>query len=113
VFTKIAAAASAKEAWTTLKTAFQGNSKVLAIRLQGMRREFETLNMNQGESVQAFLTRVTSTVNQIKSCGDDITEKIVVMKVLSLMAPRGGEYGAYIYFSYFMPFKILRLNAIK
>ncbi|XP_078150499.1 uncharacterized protein LOC144545855 [Carex rostrata] len=38
--------------------------------------------MNQGESVQAFLTRVTSIVNQIKSCGEDLTEKIVVMKVL-------------------------------
>lgn len=82
VFTKIAAATSAKEAWTVLKTAFQGNSKVLEIRLQGLRREFETLNMNQGESVQAFLTRVTSIVNQIKSCGDDLTEKVVVMKVL-------------------------------
>src|SRR5664279_5534480 len=82
VFTKIASAASAKEAWTTLNTAFQGNSKVLEIRLQGLRREFETLNMNQGESVQAFLTRVTSTVNQIKSCGEDLAEKIVVMKVL-------------------------------
>jgi gag-polypeptide of LTR copia-type len=38
--------------------------------------------MNQGESVQAFLTRVTSIINQIKSCGDDLTEKIVVMKVM-------------------------------
>jgi gag-polypeptide of LTR copia-type len=82
VFTKIAAAALAKEAWSTLKTAFQGNLKVREIRLQGLRREFDTLNMNQGESVQAFLTRVTSIVNQIKSCGDDLTEKIVVMKVL-------------------------------
>jgi gag-polypeptide of LTR copia-type len=46
VFTKITAAASAKEAWSTLKIAFQGNSKVREIRLQGLRREFETLNMN-------------------------------------------------------------------
>jgi gag-polypeptide of LTR copia-type len=82
VFTKIAAVASVKEAWTTLKIAFQENSKVREIRLQGLRRKFETLNMNQGESVQVFLIRVTSIVNQIKSCGDDLTKKIVVMKVL-------------------------------
>jgi gag-polypeptide of LTR copia-type len=82
VFTKIAAAASAKEAWSTLKIVFQENSKVREIRLQGLRREFETLNMNQGESIQAFLTRVTSIVNKIKSYGDDLTEKIMVMKVL-------------------------------
>jgi hypothetical protein len=33
VFTKIAATASAKEAWLTLKIAFQGNLKVREIRL--------------------------------------------------------------------------------
>jgi gag-polypeptide of LTR copia-type len=52
VFVKIAAAKTAKEAWTILKTTFQGSSKVVAIKLQGLRREFETLNMNQDESVQ-------------------------------------------------------------
>jgi gag-polypeptide of LTR copia-type len=79
VFVKIAAA---KKAWTILKTAFQGSSKVVAIKLQGLRREFETLNMNQDESVQSFLTRVITIVNQIRSCGKNLSEKIVVMKVL-------------------------------
>ena len=82
VFVKISAAETSKEAWTILKTAFQGSSKVVAIKLQGLRREFETLSMNPGESVQAFLSRVTSVVNQIRSCGEDLEEKIVVMKVL-------------------------------
>jgi gag-polypeptide of LTR copia-type len=40
------------------------------------------LNMNQDESVQSFLTRVTTIVNQIRSCGENLSEKIVVMKVL-------------------------------
>jgi gag-polypeptide of LTR copia-type len=69
VFVKIAAAETAKEAWIILKTAFQGSSKVVAIKLQGLRREFETLNMNQDKSVQSFLTRVITIVNQIRSCG--------------------------------------------
>jgi SepF-like predicted cell division protein (DUF552 family) len=81
VFVKIAAAETAKEAWTILKTAFQGSSKVVAIKLQGLRREFETLNMNQDESVQSFLTRVTTIINQIRSYGENLSEKIVVMKV--------------------------------
>ena len=38
--------------------------------------------MNQGETVQAFFTRVSALVNQIKSCGEDLAEKVVVMKVL-------------------------------
>jgi gag-polypeptide of LTR copia-type len=82
VFVKIAAAETTKEVWTILKTAFQGSSKVVAIKLQGLRREFETLNMNQDESFQSFLTRVTTIVNQICSCGENLSEKIVVMKVL-------------------------------
>jgi gag-polypeptide of LTR copia-type len=82
VFVKIAAAETTKEAWTILKTTFQGSSKVVAIKLQGLRQEFETLNMNQDEYVQSFLTRVTTIVNQIRSCGENLSEKIVVMKVL-------------------------------
>jgi gag-polypeptide of LTR copia-type len=38
--------------------------------------------MNQDESVQSFLTRVTIIVNQIHSYGENLSEKIVVMKVL-------------------------------
>jgi gag-polypeptide of LTR copia-type len=40
------------------------------------------LNVNQDESVQSFLTRVTTIVNQIRSCGENLYEKIIVMKVL-------------------------------
>jgi gag-polypeptide of LTR copia-type len=43
IFSKIAAATNAKEAWTTLKTAFQGSTRVMAIKLQDLRRDFETL----------------------------------------------------------------------
>jgi gag-polypeptide of LTR copia-type len=43
IFSKITTAINAKEAWTTLKTAFQGSTHVMAIKLQGIRRDFETL----------------------------------------------------------------------
>src|SRR5664279_2031886 len=70
IFSKIAAATNAKEAWTTLKTAFQGSTRVMAIKLQGLRRDFETLQMNKEESVQIFLSRVQEVVNQIRAFGD-------------------------------------------
>ena len=75
VFAKIAAAETANQAWSTLKTAFQGSSKVVAIKLQGLRQEFETLNMKQCESVQSFFTQVTTIVNQIRSCGEIFQKK--------------------------------------
>jgi gag-polypeptide of LTR copia-type len=52
IFTKISVAATTKDAWIILKTIFQGSSKVIAIKLQGLRREFETLSMKEGETVQ-------------------------------------------------------------
>ncbi|XP_078149674.1 uncharacterized protein LOC144544991 [Carex rostrata] len=82
IFSKIAAATTSKEAWTTLKTAFQGSSQVLAMKLQGLRRDFETLQMKTEESVQIFLSRVTTVVNQIRAYGDNLTEQTVVAKVL-------------------------------
>ena len=82
IFSKIAAATNAKEAWTTLKTTFQGSSRVMAIKLQGLRRDFETLQMNKEESVQIFLSRVQAVVNQIRAYGDTISEQTVVAKVL-------------------------------
>jgi gag-polypeptide of LTR copia-type len=52
IFTKISLATTAKDAWTILKTVFQGSSKVIAIKLQGLRREFET----PAETSRAFST---------------------------------------------------------
>jgi gag-polypeptide of LTR copia-type len=52
IFSKIAAASNAKEAWTNLKIAFQESIQVTAIKLQGLRRDFEKLQMNKEETMQ-------------------------------------------------------------
>ncbi|XP_073040319.1 uncharacterized protein [Primulina eburnea] len=82
IFTKISAGNTAKEAWTTLQTSFQGSSKVITVKLQSLRRDFETLQMKNGESVQNYLTRVDTVVNQMRSYGEEIKDQIVVAKVL-------------------------------
>ncbi|RVW94747.1 Retrovirus-related Pol polyprotein from transposon TNT 1-94 [Vitis vinifera] len=88
IFSKIAAATTAKEAWTTLKTAFQGSSKVITVKLQSLRRDFETLHMKNGESVQDFFSRVAAIVNQMRSYGEDILDQTVVAKVLRSLTPK-------------------------
>nr|GEU40886.1 retrovirus-related Pol polyprotein from transposon TNT 1-94 [Tanacetum cinerariifolium] len=60
IFPRIAAATKANQAWTTLKTEFQGSSKVITVKLQSLRRDFETSFMKHNESVQDFLARVSS-----------------------------------------------------
>jgi gag-polypeptide of LTR copia-type len=88
IFSKIAAATNAKEAWTTLKIAFQGSTRVMIIKLQDLHKDFETLQMNKEETIQVFLSWVQTVVNQIRVFGDTMEEKIVVGKVLRSLTPK-------------------------
>ncbi|KAL3524814.1 hypothetical protein ACH5RR_013186 [Cinchona calisaya] len=54
IFSHIVAATTAKDGWMTLKKEFQGDSTVITVKLQSLRREFETLFMRNKESVQDF-----------------------------------------------------------
>ncbi|KAK3012795.1 hypothetical protein RJ639_008022 [Escallonia herrerae] len=69
IFSRIAAATTSKEACEILHKEFEGSSKVITVKLQSLRREFETLFMRNNESVQDFLSRVTAIVSQMKSYG--------------------------------------------
>ncbi|KAJ1704767.1 hypothetical protein LUZ63_004546 [Rhynchospora breviuscula] len=88
IFSKIAAATSAKQAWTTLKIAYQGSAKVMAVKLQGLRRDFETLFMKQGETIQDFLSRASNIVNQIRAYGEEVTDSTLVAKILRSLTPK-------------------------
>lgn len=52
------------------------------MKRQSLRRDFKTLFMNNNESVQGFLSRVSGIVSQLKSYGQDIGDKILVPKFL-------------------------------
>ena len=82
IFPRIAAATTAHGAWETLKKEFLGEKKVLTVKLQTLRREFETLGMKVKEPVQAYLSRVSSIVSQMKSYGETVSDHVVVSKVL-------------------------------
>ncbi|KAL6351339.1 hypothetical protein AAG906_035131 [Vitis piasezkii] len=71
-----------------LENAFRGSSKVITVKLQSLRRDFETLHMKNGESVQDFLSRVAAIVNQMRSYGEDILDQTVVAKVLRSLTPK-------------------------
>ena len=69
IFSKIVVVTTSMEAWQSLKKEFQGSSKVITVKLQTYCRDFETLSMKSNESVQTYLSRVSSLVNQMKSYG--------------------------------------------
>ncbi|VFQ83594.1 unnamed protein product [Cuscuta campestris] len=80
VFSRIATATNSKQAWSTLQKEFKGDSKVIVVRLQSLRRDFETMIMKNGESVADFLSRAMTIVSQMRSCGEKITDQIIFEK---------------------------------
>ncbi|KAJ0578627.1 putative RNA-directed DNA polymerase [Helianthus annuus] len=88
VFSRIAAATTARQAWNLLQTEYQGDTKVKTVKLQGLRREFETLQMKDGEPVADFLSRTMKIVNQKRAYGETVTDQTVVEKVLRSLPVR-------------------------
>lgn len=43
IFSKISTVNTTKEAWTTLQTTYKGSSKIIMVKLQFLRRDFEML----------------------------------------------------------------------
>ena len=82
VFPRIAAAKKSKEAWETLKVAYQGMEKVKTTKLQLLRRDFETLCMKESDNVDTFFTHVIGIVNQTRSHGETLEERMIVEKLL-------------------------------
>ncbi|GJW16697.1 hypothetical protein Tco_0024133 [Tanacetum coccineum] len=85
---EIASTTIAKQAWTILSTKYQGSSKVITVKLQSLRREFETSAMKNNESVQDFLARVSTVVCHMKSYGEQVSDETVVAKVLRSLTPK-------------------------
>ncbi|GJS69970.1 retrovirus-related pol polyprotein from transposon TNT 1-94 [Tanacetum coccineum] len=64
IFSRIVAANSAKEAWDTLKTEYQGSAKVITVKLQILRRDFESAVIKSNETVQTYIARVSGIVSK-------------------------------------------------
>ncbi|GJU91600.1 integrase, catalytic region, zinc finger, CCHC-type containing protein [Tanacetum coccineum] len=82
IFSHIASVNTSNQAWEILKQEFLGNRKVITVKLQTLHREFEMLKMKDEESVQDYLSRVSAIMNQMKSYGENVTDEVIVSKVL-------------------------------
>jgi len=71
IFPRLVGVTKSKEAWDALQQAYQGTDKVKIVKLQPLRREFETLCRQNSESIQDFLTRVMGIENEIRSYRED------------------------------------------
>ncbi|GJV82292.1 hypothetical protein Tco_1522190 [Tanacetum coccineum] len=71
IFSRIVAANSAKEAWDTLKTEYPGSAKVITVKLQILRRDFESAVIKSNETVQTRVSALLAKILRSLSCKFD------------------------------------------
>ncbi|CAM8987909.1 unnamed protein product [Rhodiola kirilowii] len=88
IFKLILNCESAKEAWDTLSTHFEGTDKVKQSRIQMLTSRFEELKMHEDESIKDFNARVCDIVNEASTLGEALPEEKVVQKILRSLPKR-------------------------
>ena len=81
-FEKISKATRSKEAWEILESYHTGGEKVKQVKLQSYRRKYEMMQMEEDQKVSDYFSKLIAIVNQMKTCGENITDQMVVEKVL-------------------------------
>lgn len=79
---------TSKQIWDAMKSKYQGNVRVKNAQLQRLRREFETLEMKEGESINEYFGRVMTTSHEMKNYGEDMNDVKVVEKILRSLTER-------------------------
>ncbi|KAJ8759666.1 hypothetical protein K2173_009753 [Erythroxylum novogranatense] len=88
VFYRIMACKTVKEAWDKLKEEYQGNDRTRQMQILNLKREFDTLNMQEDETIGKYADRISIIVNNIKLLGEDFAYKRIVEKVLVTLLER-------------------------
>ena len=82
VFYRIMACKTAKEAWDRLKEEYQSSDRTHQMQVLNLKREFESLNMKEDETISKYADRISLIVNNIRLLGEEFTDKRIVEKVL-------------------------------
>ncbi|GAU42259.1 hypothetical protein TSUD_327370 [Trifolium subterraneum] len=86
-FDKISHAEFAKQAWDILATYYKGGAQVKGVKLQSYRRQYELLQMDKADSIGSYVSKVQGLVHSMRSCGEEITERMMVEKVMRTLIP--------------------------
>ena len=68
----------AKQIWDSMKQKYQGSTRVKRAQLQALRKEFEVLQMKEGESVDAYFARTVTIANKMKIHGEHMKQMVII-----------------------------------
>ncbi|XP_023526325.1 uncharacterized protein LOC111789849 [Cucurbita pepo subsp. pepo] len=71
-----------------MRRKYQGSKRVKHAQLQAVRRDFEILQMQKGETVNDYIDKVMSLASKMRMHGDSITDIAVVEKILQSLIPK-------------------------
>ncbi|WJZ92508.1 hypothetical protein VitviT2T_011498 [Vitis vinifera] len=71
-----------------MKQKYQGSTRVKRAQLQALRREFEVLQMKEGESVDEYFARTLTIANKMKIHGESMKQVVIIEKILRSMTSR-------------------------
>ncbi|KAL5568948.1 hypothetical protein UlMin_025523 [Ulmus minor] len=66
----------------------KGSTRVKRAQLQALLKEFEVLQMKEGESVDAYFTRTFIIANKMKIHGENMQQVVIIEKILRSMTSR-------------------------
>ena len=71
-----------------MKKKYEGFARVKRVQLQVLRRDFETLQMKDGESVTSYCARTMEISNKMQFYGEKIEDFTIVEKILRSLTPK-------------------------
>ena len=75
---------TAKQIWDSMKQKYQGSTRVKIAQLQALRKEFEVLQMKEGESVEPYFARTLTIANKMKIHGEHMKQVVIIEKYIEI-----------------------------
>ena len=82
IFPRIIDCDNVKKAWDKLMEEFEGSTRVKAVNLITLKREFQMLKMKDSNSVKGYTTKLMSIVNQIRLAVEQFSDQRFVEKIM-------------------------------
>ncbi|KAH0737668.1 hypothetical protein KY290_036373 [Solanum tuberosum] len=79
---------TSKDIWDSMKKIYQGTARMKRAQFQSLRRDFETLQMKEGESVMSYCARTMEISNKMRFHGEKMNDVIIVDKILRSLTPK-------------------------
>lgn len=66
----------------------EGGEKLKKVKLQTLKRQFELMQMENTEKISDYFTRILTLTDQMKACGDTVTDQSIVEKIMRTLTAR-------------------------